>query len=428
MKKKTRKIVLIAVCCIPTMMLTQAKAERQTTVSGGLSVRQGYDSNINRTNTNETEEWSTALSPTLSIISIGRRDSLNFNYSPSYVYNYRTDDGQFDHALSLAANRAMSERWQLSVHDTFEKSDDSTLGRDETRDTSYRVNLSENLTRNRYWTNYLGLNSSWQYRQNSSLALGYNHSILENDGPNQDYQRHDASISIDHEINQHWQVGADYSYTLGDFDQYDSRQHNTDARLTYRLTPHKSIYGQGSFRTENYSNNKSGYDSVGGRLGYSQQIDQRSDIDLGAGFSSTDREGGSSTGAFDYSLAYRRQLEKGVFTVDGAGGFDDQQFNGENDGLSKFWSIKSVLGYQLTEKLTSSIYALYRKDKYIEQVPERDEDSYEAGGRLDWAFSRWYAAGLRYVYHKLDSNIANLDYDDHRLYLTLSASKELWKR
>lgn len=427
MKKKIRTIVLLTACFVPMIMLSPAKAERQTIVSGSLSVRQGYDSNVNRTNTDEIEEWSTSFSPSLSIASTSRRDTLTLNYSPSYAYNYRTDKGHFEHSLSLVDERALSERWHLSVHDSFEKSDDSTLGRDETQDTSYRVNLSENLSRNRYWANYFGFSNSWQYRQNSSLAVSYNHSILENDGPYQDFQRHGASISVDHEINRQWQAGASYSYTLGDFDQYDSRQHNTDARLTYWLTPHKSIYGQGSFRTTDYSNDKSGYDTIGARLGYSQQIDQRSDIDFGAGYSSTDREEGNSTSAFDYTLAYRRQLEKGSFSINGGGGFDDQQFNGENDGLSKFWSIKSVFGYQLADKLSSSLYALYRNDKYIEQILARNDNSCEAGGSLDWSFSHWYTASLRYVYHKLNSDMANRDYDDHRLYLTLSASKEFWK-
>lgn len=426
MKKTTRRIILLTACCIPALPPAAAKADRQTIVSGGLAVRQGYDSNVYRTNTNKVDEWSTALSPTLSLTSSSPRDTLNFSYSPSYVYNHRTDEGHFDHSLLLAANRALSDRWQLSVNDSFEKSDDSTLGRDETRDTSNRVNLSENLPRNRYWTNYFGINNTWQYRQNSTLSLGYNHSIYEND-VNPDYQRHGVPLSVSHEINRQWQAEAGYTFTEGIFDRYDSRQHTTNAKLIYRLTPHKAIYGFGNFSTTDYSDDRPGYDTVGGRLGYSQQIDQQSDIDLGAGLSSTGRDGDSSTSAFDYSLAYRRQFERGTFSLDGAGGFDDRQFNGENDGLSKFWSIKPVLRYQLAEKLASSLYALYRDDKYIERTPEQTEKSYEAGGSLDWSFSRWYTAGIRYVYHKLDSNIAGNDYDDHRLYLTLSAAKELWK-
>ena len=356
---------------------------------------------------------------------------MTLSYSPNYVYNHRTDDSAFEHYLDLFADRTLSDRLQLTLRDTYEKTDDSTLGRDETRDSSNRadrINLTENRSRYRYWTNYLDINGEWLYAQNSSLVLGYNYSIFDTDRPDEGYQRHSPRFSINHEINQQWSVGGEYSFAKGDFDQTDdTTQHSINGRLAYHLSQHKTVYGFGEYDKTDYDQTGIDYYIAGGRLGYNQQIGQQTAMDIAAGYASTERDDDSSTDAFNYSLSLTRQLEKGSFSLSGDGGFDQRQFDGEDSGLSKFWSVHSTLNYQLTERLSSGIYALYRNDDYLENIQRAKEDSYEAGGGLNWSFSRWYAAGIRYVYHKVEADVDTFDYDDHRLYLTLSASKELWK-
>jgi len=409
-----------------------AMADRQTSVSGALAIVQGYDSNIDRTDTDTVEDWTTSLSPSLTVTSKGMRDSLDLSYTPSFVYYHRGEDSNFDHRLSLAANRSLSDKAQISVRDSFEKTDDSTYGRDETLDTSDRVNLTENRRRYRYWTNFFDIKNDWQYAQNSLLSLGYSYSVFDTTGPSSDYQRHTPRISISHEINHQWTIGAGYTFTKGDFDEADdSNQHSTNGRLTYRLSTHTSLYGQGEYSKTIYDGDFNGakidYQTSGGLIGFSRQLDQNTAFDIAGGYSSLERDRGADFDGFNSSLSFTRQLEKGTFTLSGASGFDDQQFNGENDGLSKFWTAKSTLRYQLNERLFTAIYALFRNDKYKEQVPERKEDAYEAGASLNCSFARYYTAGIRYVFHKRDSNINGADYDDHRLYLTLSAANELWR-
>ena len=200
-----------------------AIADRQNTVTGSISVTQDYDSNIYRTDTGETEEWITTLAPAILFTSESARDSISFRYSPLFKYNHRTDKSSFkDSYLTLAAERSISKRVQLILHDSFEKTDDSTRGRDETKDTANRLNLSENRIRNEYWANYFDISSNWNYRENSFLSIGYNHAILDNKGPNEDFQRHAPRLSIDHEINRHWAISGAYLFTKGDFDSSDN--------------------------------------------------------------------------------------------------------------------------------------------------------------------------------------------------------------
>lgn len=428
MNPSLQSIIVFIACCLAVATAGPAMADRQNTISGSIGLRQGYDSNVNRTEADEIEEWTTSLVPSISVNSKGRRDSLDFTYSPSYKYNYRLDEGSFEHHLALAADRALSDKLLLSLNDSFEKSDDSTLFRNEMLGTSNQVNLSDNIRRRKYWTNYVNIDNAWQYAPNSSLTYGYTHTIYNADGTSQDYQRHAPHIEISNQINQQWTVGVKYTYIVGDFkSSYDSKQHSASGRLTYSLSSHRAIYGQGEYSSTDYSGSGIDYYTSGGLLGFTQQIDQNTALDVAAGYSSANRDNGSNSDGFNSSLSFTRRYEKGAFTLSGASGFQDQRFNGEDDGLDKFWTAKSTISYQLTESLSSSIYVLYHNDRYVEQLPEREDDSYEAGGSVNWSFARWYTAGIRYVFHKLDSSLAGFDYDDHQLYLTLSAAKELWK-
>jgi len=433
--KKTKKGMRVLICSVLVILAGThtAMADRQTSIKAGLFVRQGFDSNVNRTPEDEIDEWTTAVGPSISIDSKGSRDSFLLRYAPSYVFNYRSDDGEFDHHLFLAADRALSDKLRISMTDAFERSDDSTLARYTARYTEETsadtIQLSENLQRVRYWLNSFNIRSAWEYRQNSSFGLKYNHAIYDTNGQQSDYQRHAPSVTISHEINHQWLADAGYEFIHGEFDQEDnSNQHKGNARLTYRLSPHSSLYGEGNYVNTDYDGERIGYWAAGGRLGLSRQIDPRTAADVAAGYATVDREGDDTSEAFSYALLLTRDFEKGAVSFSGSGGYDDQKlFNGEADGLSQFWSLTAEISYDLAQNITSSLHGLYRDDKFIERIPEREEKAYEAGCGLSWSFARWYTAAVRYLFRKVDANIATFDYDDHRLYLTLSVANELWR-
>jgi hypothetical protein len=449
--KKTKKGILTLSCSILIVLAgTQAAiADRQTSISTGLFLRQGYDSNVDRTRTNKIEEWTTAVGPSISVYSKGSKDSLQLRYGPSYVFNHRTDDGKFDHQLHLAAERDLSERLHISMADIFHQSDDSILLRDtaatttdiaqvteaETTTDSTQlierdsIQLTENRQRARYWLNSFDIGSVWEYRRNSSLSLKYRNTIYDTEGPQSDYKRHAPSLAISYEINHQWLVGGGYGFIYGEFDQADnSKQHNGHARLSYRPSPHSSLYGQGNYFTTDYDGMLVNYRITEGELGYFRQIDQKTSIDAAAGYSTIDWDDDTaSEGLFSWDLSLTRGHEKGALSLFAAGGFEDQRFNGEADGLSKHWSFSAAISYALAEKIILSLHQTYSNDKFIEQVQESEQRALEAGGDLAWSFARWYTAKIRYLFREVDANQEIDDYNDHRLYLTFSAAKELWR-
>ena len=141
-----------------------------------------------------------------------------------------------------------------------------------------------------------------------------------------------------------------------------------------------------------------------------------------------ERDAKSDREDFFYILAFNKKLKRAAIDLSGKGGYDQQLFNGtEDEALSRYWSVRGGLNYQLLKDLDSGIYAKYREDKYIERQPEQDEETLETGATLTWLFSRWYSVSVRYVYTRLDADIEINEYDDHRLFLEIKAGKDLLK-
>jgi len=61
------------------------------------------------------------------------------------------------------------------------------------------------------------------------------------------------------------------------------------------------------------------------------------------------------------------------------------------------------------------------------QLEEYHNDIYTVGAGLSYNFKQFYTAGISYTFIRQDSDRIGQDYDDHRLLLTLSWEKELFR-
>lgn len=396
----------------------------QTIVAGGGSVRQEYDSNIYRTNSDRVSEWTTVASPTMSISDIGQRHSFSLQYTPSVVYSHLKDRERWDHWLSTILKKDLSEEVSSYIKDTFVRAEDPY------NDKESGIELYDSRGRNRYWTNNLMVGLGHDYAKESSVNISYVNMILENDDNTyDDFVKHSPGVSIAHLFSQYWQAKVDYFYTKGNFDQDDDLEnHAGDVYIYFRPSSDVKMFGHGGYTVNLYDGLEDDYDVTRASLGFNKQVSATFDYGLEGGVVSLNHDIGEDQQAFYYLLAVNKNLQYGDISLTGEGGIDEQQFNSNAGGdVSRYWQVQTDFSYNMTQDLLSSVRCFYREDTYWDRNPEEQEEKLQAEASISYIFGRWYMATVRYAYSRQESDILARCYDDNRLFLELSFNKEFFR-
>lgn len=413
-------------------------------------------------------------------------DQLTISYAPSYTYDVENSHNDVDHNFSLSGHRNFSRELRFDLSDSLIYSDDPDLI--ETANTSdYNKGRRRYYTN----TFNINSTYTYDTESSFGGGYSYNILRNEDTGPGgyEDYDRHIADISLQHHINASWNIGATASYTLGLFDppeqiitetvagELESIYPDiTDGTDTRNLSNDLSEYRAGATLNWLFSQRETflvSYDYSG--TVYDAALRNNTDIHnltFGARYQYNTRlsfgfGGGPSyekTETFDSNIDYNAHVnldykisEHSTLSAKAEKGYDQENFSSNNNalgrdqGLTEFWEWQLNLSHQLLKDLTASLFVSYRdenQENIIQGVVtglENDtallttdretlrdasvfnRDIYTAGGSLSYSFLQWWTTSLHYTYRKQDSEQINDSYDEHRLYLTLSVQKELFR-
>ena len=425
-----RVFLILACSCLFVPGYTNA---RVSSLTGSFFIREGYDSNIYRTKNNEVSGWTTTISPRLLYTLQGETDSLSFSYGPGFSHDHKTDKTKVDHQLDLIGDKYFSRVFHASLRETYIRSSNTYL-QPEQLIQEVRL-LKDYKTTTRLWTNTVSLQTDYTYGPGGVFRFGYTNYILEhltpqtNTNANSNYIRHNPSTSLSYRFNNYFGMLASYGYIKGDFDSApDLETNNPGLRLNYIYSPNTTFFGSYDFSKTDYSGNQSppSYKTHAVALGTDHAIDPKTKFSCFAGFARNERQS-VSRDAFNFGLNLTKALERGALSFNGNSGFEQANFNGQNDGLSRYWSVGGSLNYQLTEKSNINAYAGYRHDDYLQQTPPEKENAYSGGGGYSFLFARWYTISFQYGYLQVNSNNSANDYIDNRFYIAFGAAKELWR-
>ena len=398
----------------------------QNVFSGGVVLRQDYDSNIDRTYQDRRSEWTTAVSPTFKVTSKGSGNSLDFRYAPSVVYSHLTEQRRLDHRLAAKLEKAFGERLTSSFSDSFVKAEDPSSN-DEDVD---GIALSDSRGRNRYWANNFDAGLQYEYGRESFLNLSYQHRILDNAGEGQeDFVKNTPGFSVVHRFSPQWQTRLDYAFTDGNFDQTDDlRQNNGDLFLYYLQTPTAKLFGHYGYAKTNYDGLQDDYAKQNISLGWTRQQSATLDFSIEGGWVFLNRDNQAGTDSSYYALSLNQRTELGAIRLSAAGGVDEQQFNGAADeGVSRYWSLNAAANRELSKDIRAAVKCSYRQDTYLEQSVEQEKRKLQAEASLSHSFWRWYMVSVKYIYSRQEADILTDRYDDNRLIVEFSANKDFFK-
>ncbi len=333
--------------------------------------------------------------------------------------------------------------------------------------------LTERFGRRRYWTNTMDAGSEYTYGEDRIINVGYTFDVLRNDdadvGGYTDYDRHTGDLLLHHRFNRKWSSEGEASYTRGLFDQpnvaltapagqqaavidsEDLKEYNFRLRGTYDTSSHYHLFTEYGFLGTDYDSSlRQDSDIHNLTLGFNYDISQRLHVTLSGGPSWVVRDNSSTETDYNAYGGITWDFLHGTTTLFAGKSYVQDNFDGRGSGLTDSWDTGVTLNYQLTRNLTAVFSATYTHDQR-QQLPlaqtvilvdqeqpvptefnrfEYTEKDYDAGASLTYTFLRWYSltGGYRYYNHDSDLNANGADsYHEHRAYIELAVSKELFR-
>ena len=431
MNRQKLPVVLFMTCFC--LLLSEAANARVSSITGSISIREGYDSNIDRTENNEVSGWTTTISPALQLNSQGEFGTVSIGYSPGFSYDHKLKENEIDHRFYLNGVRDLSKKSRASLRETYIRSSNTFIESETLNIDGERLIREYNRT-DRLETNTVSVQTDYEYALESLFTLSYANHILnhltDTTLNRDDYMRHNPAATLSHRINHKWSIEAFYSYIKGNFDvSEDITSHNPGLRINYLRTPLSTLFGSYTLRDTSYEGTqREDYRIHDIALGVDHEINSESSFTLSLGYSRVDRSVSQDEEDFNGSFSLTKETKRGSLRLLARGGFDESQFSGDKQGLSLYSTARGSFDYQLTEKSKVDVFAGIRIDDYSESAIDNDEKAFFGGGGLSVAFARWFTISFRYNYLQLEADDpARDDYVDHRVYVSLAAAKELWR-
>ena len=346
--------------------------------------------------------------------------------------------------------------------------------------------LTEQFGRRRFWTNSLDLTTDYDYGADRAISAGYTFEVLRDDdsdavGGYTDYDRHIGVLSMDHRFNQRWSADGEARYSKGLFDEPDVfvvtpvvedsiqvdqitgtgsddlAEYNFRIRGGYDTSPRLHFFTEYSYLKTDYDADiREDYNVNNVALGVDYDINRHLHVTLSGGPSWGSFENSPTETDYNAYAGLTWDYLHGALTFFVDKGYDQSNFDGRRSGLTDFWRTGIALDYQLTPALSATISAGYRDNRRLQystpqtivivddgqpapigqlsseeldriEYTEKDSD---AGFSLAYTFLRWYTISGGYRYYDHDSDQVeggSGSYDEHRAFIQLAVTKELFR-
>jgi hypothetical protein len=420
----------------------------------------------------------------------GIHDTLMFRYAPVLRYDDIDSTTEVDHYLTLGAERLLSRKWRVALQNLYALSNDPSRY----NEPFFRIGeqgevpgetvadpgsgeqpsdgITQNLGRQRYWTNNLHLETSYAYAEEGNIDFGYSFRVLRNDddkaGDSYDeYDRHEFFGGLSRRFTPSWRSELGLSYIKGVYDDggingspvagapgflfvsQDLEEYRADVLLEYSRDARNDYPFIYRYREVDYEDFRQDIWVHELAAGWRHSFDSRTHFRMGAGPSYVDADNLDGEWGINGLVNFSRDYQHANFSSQLSKSFQPRSFTGTDDtGMTDIVEARADLTYRFSKNLSSVIFASYQYEDilnpqgvyFLSAVGESgtaveqdvgdvsyDRDIYSVGAALDYTFLRWFTATLRYVYYSSDGEILRDSYDDHRITLQLSAGKELWR-
>ena len=405
-----------------------------------LSISTEFTDNFGHTYREERDnETSTIFTPGFSFGVSAKHMGLNLSYSPGYATYQETDrDANWRHNATLSFWKDLSKYTTLTVSDSYAQSDQPV----------YQLNydvigyvlidnqlipvVDTTLRRGRkeYRSNAAQASLTHRFGRQNTFSLSYLQSSfkeLEIEGGN-DNERYHPSLNITYWVTP--RSGFDFSagYTQGIFD--NSRDYDIwngaikfNHKHTKRLQTYIS-YAHNIHRFDETAGKGYDYDMHVPSAGITYKIEESISLRLGGGYyfrKYKDRIEDDEDPFVDASISKSWSFPRGGGHLTGSAGLHQDDFGIEQGGLERYYGLGFKTDYSLTRRIRVSINASGRRNEYLDDPDDREDNWAQAGTSLGYTpLNGWFSISASYTYRLLDSTLEGSDYEENEFRVNLS--------
>jgi len=386
-----------------------------------ISASATYNDNINLSNTNETSDYISTLSPSISLNMLSERNNLNFQYAPTFVwYENEDQNNTVRHLGNLTFARDLTQRWTFNLTDTYIMSEDPIEDIDDVG--------GDRDTINQYWRNTGRAWFDYLFGRENTLNLGYNLSIVDN----QDVTLNDSTIQTLFAGMTYWfdmrnGLEVNYEYNLADFSQAegfiasdDNKGHAAVIRYRRRFNPNTS--GSLSFilTTREFTGLTEDYNIYEGSAGFEHTFSPELTLALDTGYFIRKGESSETEGGWTFDASLIKNFQRGLISFNASGGWDEDFLGRTNRVFIQYGEGNVRFEYLLTEKLNSYAGGYYR---YERNDTSQDRQILRGNIGLSWSFLRLFTLSLDYAFADRNDDVETQSYTNNRILLRLTAGK-----
>jgi hypothetical protein len=399
-------------------------------------------------------DWITTISPGASFEVAGRTSGIMFDYEPSVVM-YR----HYNEYDTLRHRGAINFWADLSRRTIFEFENVSTYTEDPISEHDTTVGTGHDTTvrtgRYHYFMNIASTTLAYQFGPQDSLNLGYIYEFLENEETDieneyvdlQDTQRHETYLRLTYwPFENEWGTETDVRYSKRFYQESDLFFETTDdfdepladfdfwtagLRLIRRFD--QRIDGSLRYIYSNMNFDDSG-DVEGPRdededyqlhmigPGLHYIIGENTDLSVECMYFLRDLEESHDESGFIFvsELFQRWTFSRSYIELTASSGYQPDTFGAESNGFDIFAEIDAIYEHSFSRQTRWDIFGSARYDQYIDQDPERVDNTFRAGTGLSHRIFSWATLRLEYRYRQVLSENYDFEYIENRGMISLT--------
>ena len=401
-----------------------------------VSAKETYSDNIDRTDNDRQDDFTTNVSVGGTLSIIGKTSGMDLSFDPSYVwYQDNTSDNTWRLPVELNVWSDFSRRTRFEFFNRFVRSEDPADDeqgaiREEDGEILAPGDSTVRRERDPFWTNYATARIDHQFGTDDSVNGRLLYSLRREDGSNpgeNENDRFSPSAGLNYWFGPKWGTTLDATYTRATFKNSDDFHDIAGIiQLNRRFTRTFEIFGRYAYTYRD--NDGDDQDEVEGTYqihapsaGLNYALTRDSRISLGVGYyyqtfdeSDFDDEEGFFVNSDFYKLwDYKRWSAR----VRGLAGLDRNDFGNERLGFEWFAGVIGNASYNFSRHFFGNVTGRYRYSDFINAA--REDNRYSVGAGLGWVATRWMTLSLDYMLDGLDST-GTEDFYENRVWLSLT--------